>query len=89
MVAGSTSSQDCSSCSATPAAAPPLLHPPRIPTRHPRPRPRRHAPVASQRAEMEFMEEMRCASMALAVSLESSADQRLVVMMRSLGTQCS
>ena len=38
---------------------------------------------------MVFMEEMRWASMALAVSLESSADQRLVQRMRSWGTQCA
>ena len=47
------------------------------------------APVASQRAEMALMEEMRCASIALAVSLDSSADHRLVVSTRSLGIQCS
>lgn len=47
------------------------------------------APVASQRAEMLFMLLMRCASMALAVSLVSSADQRLVSRMRSRGTQCA
>lgn len=46
-----------------------------------------HPPVASQSAEMELMDEMRCASIALAVSLPSSADQRLVQMMRSVGTQ--
>ena len=45
------------------------------------------APVASQSAEMELMEEMRCASIALAVSLESSADQRLDVSTCSRGTQ--
>lgn len=49
----------------------------------------RHPPVASQSAEMEFMEEMRCASMALAVSLASSADHRLARRMRSWGTQCA
>ena len=47
------------------------------------------APVASQSAEMELTEEMRCASMALAVSLDSSADHRLVHRMRSWGTQCA
>jgi hypothetical protein len=36
---------------------------------------------------MELTEEMRCASMALAVSFASSADQRLVQRMRSSGTQ--
>ena len=45
------------------------------------------APVASQSAEMELMEEMRWARKALATSLESSEDQRLVVMIRSRGTQ--
>ena len=45
------------------------------------------APVASHKAEMELTEEMRYARKALAVSLESSADQRLVQMMRSRGTQ--
>jgi hypothetical protein len=47
------------------------------------------APVASQSAEKALIEEMRCASIALAASLESSADQRLVQRMRSLGTQCA
>ena len=45
------------------------------------------APVASQRAEMELIEEIRCARKALATSLESSDDHRLVVRMRSRGTQ--
>src|ERR1019366_8739657 len=45
------------------------------------------APVASQSAEIELIEEMRCARNAFATSFESSDDQRLVVMMRSLGTQ--
>lgn len=49
----------------------------------------KHIPVASHSAEMEFMELMRCASMALAVSLDNSADQRLVRRMRSWGTQCA
>ena len=38
---------------------------------------------------MELMEEMRCASMALAVSLDSSALHRLAHRMRSSGIQCS
>merc|ERR1719473_2503432 len=46
------------------------------------------APVTSQSAEMELMEEMRWARKALAVSLESSADQRLVVSTCALGTHC-
>ena len=46
------------------------------------------APVASQSAEMVLTEEMRCASIALAVSLDSSALHRLVHRMRSSGTQC-
>jgi hypothetical protein len=37
------------------------------------------APVASQMAERALTEEMRCASMALAASLESSEDQRPTV----------
>ena len=45
------------------------------------------APVASHKAEMELMEEMRWARKAFATSLESSDDQRLVVMIRSRGTQ--
>ena len=45
------------------------------------------APVTSQRAEMELMEETRCARNALATSLESSADQRPVLSIRSAGTQ--
>ncbi len=45
--------------------------------------------MASQSAEIELTEEMRCANMALAVSLDSSADHRLVHRMRSFGTQCS
>ena len=45
------------------------------------------APVTSQRAEIELMEEIRWARKALAVSLESSALQRLVVRTRSGGTQ--
>ena len=46
------------------------------------------APVASHSAEMVLTEEMRCASIALAVSLDSSALHRLVHRMRSSGTQC-
>jgi hypothetical protein len=45
------------------------------------------APVASHRAEIELIDEIRCARKALATSFESSDDQRLVVMMRSRGTQ--
>merc|ERR1719499_1339977 len=45
------------------------------------------APVFSQRAEMAFMEDTRCARKAFATSLLSSEDHRLVVRMRSLGTQ--
>mmetsp|Transcript_25026 Transcript_25026/g.80680 ORF Transcript_25026/g.80680 Transcript_25026/m.80680 type:complete len:229 (+) Transcript_25026:647-1333(+) len=44
------------------------------------------APLFSHRAEMLLMEEMRCAKKALATSLLSSLDHRLVVMMRSRGT---
>ena len=46
------------------------------------------APVASHRAEMELMEEMRCARKALAVSFDSSALHRLAVRILSSGTQC-
>jgi hypothetical protein len=45
------------------------------------------APVASHRAEIELIEEIRCARKAFATSLESSDDQRFVVMIRSRGTQ--
>mmetsp|Transcript_23008 Transcript_23008/g.57773 ORF Transcript_23008/g.57773 Transcript_23008/m.57773 type:complete len:231 (+) Transcript_23008:756-1448(+) len=45
------------------------------------------APVASHRAEMEFTLEIRCARKALATSLESSEDHRLVVRICSRGTQ--
>lgn len=38
---------------------------------------------------MALTDEMRCASMALAVSLASSADHRLLVRMRSSGIQCA
>ena len=41
------------------------------------------APVASQIAESAFTDEMRCASIAFAASLESSEDQRPTVRMRS------
>ena len=37
------------------------------------------APVCSQSAERELMEEMRCAKKAFAASLDNSADQRPVV----------
>src|SRR5215212_1255270 len=47
------------------------------------------APVASHKAEIELIEEMRCARKALATSLDNSDDHRLVVMMRSRGTQCA
>src|SRR6185436_9413526 len=47
------------------------------------------APVASQRPEIELIDEMRCARKALATSFDNSDDQRLVVMMRSRGTQCA
>src|SRR5271154_4150265 len=45
------------------------------------------APVASHRAEIELIDEIRCARNAFATSFESSEDQRLVVMIRSRGTQ--
>ena len=45
------------------------------------------APVASQRAEIELIDEIRWARKALATSFESSDDQRLVVMIFSRGTQ--
>ena len=45
------------------------------------------APVTSHSAEIELIDEMRCARKAFAVSLESSADQRLVVSTCGLGTQ--
>ena len=44
------------------------------------------APVASQRAETELIEEMRWARKALATSFESYEDQRLVRRIRSRGT---
>ena len=47
------------------------------------------APVASHSAEIELIEEIRCARNALAVSLDSSADHRLAHKMRSSGIQCS
>ena len=45
------------------------------------------APVASQRAEMELIDDTRWARKALATSLESSEDQRLVVIIWAAGTQ--
>ncbi len=45
------------------------------------------ASVASHSAEMALMELTRCARKALAVSLESSADQTLLVRIRSRGIQ--
>ena len=45
------------------------------------------APVASHSAEIELIDEMRCARKAFAVSLESSADHRLVVRTCWVGTQ--
>jgi hypothetical protein len=47
------------------------------------------APVASHRAEMAFIDETRCASIALAVSFDSSADHRLARNTRSVGIQRS
>lgn len=47
------------------------------------------APVASHSAEIAFMDDTRCASMALAVSLESSADHRLARSTRCDGIQRS
>ena len=44
------------------------------------------ASLASQRAEIALMLEILWAKKALAVSLESSEDHRLVVIIRSLGT---
>ena len=45
------------------------------------------APVASQSAEIALIEEIRWARNALAVSLDNSEDQRLVVIIFSRGTQ--
>ncbi len=45
------------------------------------------APVFSQISEIAFMEETRCAKNAFAVSLDSSEDHKLVVNIRSFGTQ--
>jgi len=42
------------------------------------------APVASQMAESALMDEMRCASMALAANFDSSDDQRPTVKIRSV-----
>lgn len=47
------------------------------------------APVASQRAEMELIDDTRWARKALATSLDSSEDHRLVVRICSGGTQCA
>src|SRR5438045_8296209 len=45
------------------------------------------APVASHNAEIELIDEIRCARNALATSLDSSEDHKLVVKIRSRGTQ--
>ena len=45
------------------------------------------APVASQSSDKELIEDTRCAKKALAVSLDSSEDQTLVVIMFLCGTQ--
>jgi len=45
--------------------------------------------VFSQTAEILFMEETLCASIAFATSLDSSLLQTLVVRIFSLGTQCA
>ena len=45
------------------------------------------APVSSQSADKEFMEDIRWAKKAFAVSLDSSDDHKLVVKMFSFGTQ--
>ena len=45
------------------------------------------AVVFSQRAEMELIDEIRCARNALEASLDSSALQTLLVTIRSRGTQ--
>src|SRR3569833_413109 len=47
------------------------------------------APVYSQMAASLLMLLIRCASIELATSLESSEDHTLVVMMRSRGTQAA
>ncbi|XP_066165345.1 uncharacterized protein [Oryza sativa Japonica Group] len=47
------------------------------------------APVASQSAEMAFTDDTLCAKNAFTASLDSSADQRLVVTIRSTGTHCA
>jgi hypothetical protein len=46
------------------------------------------APVASHKAEMELIDDTRCAKKALATSLESSELHKLVVKICSRGTQC-
>ena len=45
------------------------------------------APVASQRADKELIDDIRWARKAFAVSLDSSDDHKLVVKMFSLATQ--
>jgi hypothetical protein len=45
------------------------------------------APVASQRVDMAFIEEILWDRKAFAANLESSADHKLVVIMLSRGTQ--
>src|SRR5438876_12015957 len=45
------------------------------------------APVASHRAEIELIDEIRCARKALATSFESSDDQMLLQRIFSRGTQ--
>merc|ERR1712176_323781 len=45
------------------------------------------APVASHRAEMELMEETRCAKNAFATNLDNSEDHKFVVKIFSRGIQ--
>ena len=45
------------------------------------------APVASQIADKELIDDIRCAKKALAVNLESSEDHKLVVKICFFGTQ--
>ena len=47
------------------------------------------ASVFSQRAEIELIEDIRWASIALATSFASSLDQTLVSRILSSGTQCA
>ena len=47
------------------------------------------ASVTSHSAEMELIDDTRCARKALATSLESSDDHRLVVRICARGTQCA